>query len=204
MRQLMQDERGLIAPAAVRGPFLTGILICSIFLLEDSFALRGQQLRRGAPGKEEPDMTGLLAKDIMHPRVSLYLKDKGDVVVNKLLINYPGLPVVNDESEVVGIVSEYEVLDAMKQHRTVHEFSAESIMSCGHAEHSGVCADPVTVSMYTPIEEVAITFYEKRMSVLPVVDDRKKLIGIIGRKNIIVAITERGFWPQAEFQKRAA
>jgi CBS domain-containing protein len=149
-------------------------------------------------------MAGLLAKDIMHPRISLSLKDKGDVVVNKLLVNYPGLPVVNDDREVVGIVSEYEVLDAMKEHRTVHEFSAESIMSCGHAEHSGVCSEPLTISMYTPIEDVARTFYEKRASILPVVDDEKKLIGIIGKKSIIVAITERGFWPQAEFQKRAA
>ncbi len=149
-------------------------------------------------------MTDLLAKDIMHPRVSLSVKDKGDVVVNKLLVNYPALPVVNDEREVVGIVSETEVLGAIKEHRTIHEFSAESIMGCGHAEHSGVCEEPLTIFMNTPIEEVALTFYDKRVSILPVVDDKKKLIGIIARKNIIVAMSERGFWPQAEFQKRAA
>jgi CBS-domain-containing membrane protein len=149
-------------------------------------------------------MTDLLAKDIMHPRVSLSVKDKGDVVVNKLLVNYPALPVVNDEREVVGIVSETEVLGAIKEHRTIHEFSAESIMGCGHAEHSGVCGEPLTIFMNTPIEEVVLTFYDKRVSILPVVDDKKKLIGIIARKNIIVAMSERGFWPQAEFRKRAA
>jgi predicted transcriptional regulator len=42
------------------------------------------------------------------------------------------------------------------------------------------------------------------VSILPVVDDKKKLIGIIARKNIIVAMAEHGFWPQAQFQKRAA
>jgi len=149
-------------------------------------------------------MAELFAKDIMHPRVSLYVKDKGDVVVNKLLVNYPALPVVNDDLEVVGIVSEYEVLDALKEHRTIHEFSAESIMSCGHAAHSGVCAEPLTIPMNTPIEDVAMTFYEKRVSLLPVVDDKKKLIGIIARKNIIVAMAEHDFWPKAQFQKRAA
>jgi CBS-domain-containing membrane protein len=149
-------------------------------------------------------MADLFAKDIMHPRVSLYVKDKGEDVVKKLLVNYPALPVVNDEREVVGIVSEAEVLGALKEHRTIHEFSAESIMSCGHAEHSGVCTEPLTISGNTPIEEVAMTLYEKRMSILPVVDDKKKLIGIIARKNIIVAMAERGFWPGVEFQKRAA
>jgi CBS domain-containing protein len=149
-------------------------------------------------------MTGLLAKDIMHPRMSLHLKDKGDDVVTKLLANYPALPVVNDDREVVGVVSEYEVLAAIKEYRTVHEFSAESIMSCGHAEHSGVCAEPLMISMDTPIEDVARIFYEKRVSILPVINDKKKLIGIIARKNIIAAIAERGFWPRTEFQKRAA
>jgi CBS-domain-containing membrane protein len=149
-------------------------------------------------------MADLFAKDIMHPRVSLYVKDKGEDVVKKLLVNYPALPVVNDEREVVGIVSEAEVLDAIKEHRTIHEFSAESIMSCGHAEHTGVCTEPLTVPMNAPIEDVAMTFYEKRVSMLPVVDDNNKLIGIIARKNIIIALAERGFWPKVEFQKRAA
>jgi CBS domain-containing protein len=201
----MQLETRLYnAPAAVTGPLLDKQANIFYLCFREVFSLRENNSEQETPGKEELNMTGLLAKDIMHPRVSLYFKDKGDVVVNKLLVNYPGLPVVNDDREVVGIVSEYEVLDAMKEHRTVHEFSAESIMSCGHAEHSGVCAEPITISMNTPIEDVAMTFYKKRVSILPVVDDTKKLIGIIGRKNIIVAITERGFWPQAEFQKRAA
>jgi hypothetical protein len=31
----------------------------------------------------------LPAKDLMHPRVSLHAKDKGDDVVKKLMCNYP-------------------------------------------------------------------------------------------------------------------
>ncbi len=58
-------------------------------------------------------MTDLLTKNIMHRRMSLYLKDRGDDVMIKLLANYPALPVINDDREVVGIVSEYEVLDAI-------------------------------------------------------------------------------------------
>jgi CBS domain-containing protein len=149
-------------------------------------------------------MADLFAKDIMHPRISLYVKDKGEDVVNRLLVNYPALPVVNDDGEVVGIVSEDDVLGALKERRTFHEFSAESIMNCGHAEHTGVCTEPLTISMNTPIEDVAMTFYEKRASILPVVDDKKKLIGIIAKKNIIVAMAERGLWPQVQFRKRAA
>ena len=83
-------------------------------------------------------MTDLYAKDIMHPRLSLSIKDKGNDLVKKLLASYPALPVVNDNLEVVGIVSEYDVLDALKKKRTIHEFSDESLMGCGmqNTEHA--------------------------------------------------------------------
>jgi CBS domain-containing protein len=148
-------------------------------------------------------MTRLFAKDIMHPRVSLYVKDKGADLVKKLLVSYPALPVVNDVLEVVGIVSEYDVLDGLKEGRTIHEFSAESLMSCGHAEH-GVCTNPLTIRSDMVIDEIVDTLYKERVSILPVVDDKKRLVGIITRKNIITALAEQGFWPEAEFKKRAA
>jgi CBS-domain-containing membrane protein len=148
-------------------------------------------------------MTSIFAKDIMHPRVSLSVKDKGLDVVKKLMGNYPALPVVNDNLEVVGIVSEYDVLDALKEKRTIHEFSAESVMSCGHAEH-GTCTEPLTITATTPIDDIVNTLYKERVSILPVVDEKKKLVGIITRKNIITAVAELGFWPESEFRKRVA
>jgi len=148
-------------------------------------------------------MKTLRAIDIMNPRVSLYVKDKGSDLVKKMMANYPALPVVNDDLVVVGIVSEYDILDALKEKRTINEFSAESLMGCGHAEH-GACKDPVTISSDTPIDEIVDTLYRERLSILPVVDEKRKLVGIVTRKSIIYAIAEQGFWPEAEFQKRAA
>jgi CBS domain-containing protein len=139
----------------------------------------------------------------MFPRVSLYAKEKGGELVKKLMINYPALPVVNDNLEVIGIVSDYDVLDALNEKRTVHEFSAESLMSCGHAEH-GVCTEPLTISANMLIDDIVNTLYKERVSILPVVDEKKKLVGIITRKSIINAITELGVWPDVEFRKRAA
>ncbi|MBI4680875.1 MAG: CBS domain-containing protein [Nitrospirae bacterium] len=110
------------------------------------------------------------------------------------------MPVVNDNLEVIGIVSEYDILDALKEGRTIHEFSAESVMSCGHAEHE-VCSAPVTVTSDTPIEDIVEIMYSLRFSILPVVKN-KKLVGIISRKNIINAMAEQGFWPEHEFKKR--
>ncbi len=147
-------------------------------------------------------MMCIVAKDIMHPRVSLPAKMAGPELIEKLMSPYPALPVVNDNLEVIGIVSEYDVFGALEEGRTVHEFSAESLMSCGHAEH-GACPAPITVTPDTPIENIVDLFYKNSssLSLIPVVEN-KKLMGIIGRKNIINALAEKGFWPEHEFQKR--
>ena len=146
-------------------------------------------------------MSCISARDIMYPRLSIPAKAPGPDVVKKLLSEYPALPVVNEDHEVVGIVSEYDILDAIKEGRTVHEFSAESIMSCGHIDHTDVCNTPISVSPDTDIENLVEIFFGQRISVIPVVD-KKKLIGIVTRKSIIIAMAEEGFWKEHEFQQR--
>lgn len=144
-------------------------------------------------------MSSITAKDIMHPRISLPASMKGQELVERLMCGYPGLPVVNDNLEVLGVVSEYDILEALKEGRTIHEFSAETIMSCGH-EHE-VCNTPVTITPQTPIKKIVDLMYDQDLDILPVVEG-KKLVGVISRKNIINAMAEQGFWPEHEFQIR--
>ncbi len=142
----------------------------------------------------------LCAKHIMHPRMSIPARDRGTSIVERLTCPYPALPVVNDDLEVIGIVSEYDVLDVIREGRTLNEFDAEAIMTCGHAEH-GSCEIPVTVMPETPIDDIVEIMYSLNFSILPVVE-HKKLVGIISRKQLINALAEKGFWPEREFQKR--
>jgi len=147
-------------------------------------------------------MARLTAKDIMHPRVSVPAKENGQELVKKMMCGYPALPVINDRLEVIGTVSEYDILDAIKEGRTINEFSAESIMSCGHAAHEqDVCRKPLTVQPNASIDEVVDIMYMEDVSVIPVVEG-KKLVGIISRKNIINAMTEKDFWPEENLRKR--
>lgn len=147
-------------------------------------------------------MANLTAKDIMHPRVSVPAKESGEELVRKMMTSYPALPVVNDDLEVIGTVSDSDILEAVREGRTIHEFSAETVMSCGHGEHyERTCRTPVTIKSDASINEVVRMMYSEHLSILPVVDG-KKLIGVISRKNIINAMSEKGFWPEEEFQKR--
>lgn len=147
-------------------------------------------------------MKALRAQDIMHPRASLPAKMAGPELIEKLMGVYPALPVVNDSLEVIGVVSEFDVLQAVKKGRTIHEFSAEALMTCGHPEH-GSCGTPVSVAPDSSVDDVVDLFLGNgsSLSVLPVVA-KKKLVGIIARKNLMVALVEKGFWPEHEFAKR--
>lgn len=145
-------------------------------------------------------MPCITAKDIMYPRVSIPMKMRGDEVVQKLMCPYPALPVINDDFEVVGIVSDYDLLSAVLKRRTIHEFSAESIMSCGHPDHN-VCSKPVTVSVETSFEDLASLLFSDSFTVLPVVQN-KLLVGLITRKSVINAMAEQGYWHEMDFQKR--
>jgi len=147
-------------------------------------------------------MKGLSARDVMHPRTSLPAKMAGPELIEKLMGPYPALPVVNDTLEVIGIVSEFDVLQAVKEGRTIHEFSAESLMTCGHPKH-GSCGTPVSVAPDAPLDDIVRLFLGNgsSLTVLPVVS-KNKLVGIIARKNLMVALVEKGFWPEHEFQKR--
>jgi CBS domain-containing protein len=75
-------------------------------------------------------------------------------------------------------------------------------MTCGHAEH-GACGSPVSVPPDASLDDVVSLFLGNgcSLSVLPVVL-KKKLIGVIARKNLMLALVEKGFWPEHEFQKR--
>jgi CBS domain-containing protein len=123
------------------------------------------------------------ARDVMLPGVSLHIKDRGSTLVKKLLGKYHALPVVNDDHEVVGIVSEQNILDALEEKKTIFECSATALMRCGHAKHVR-CATPVAVSPDTPLHDVIKTIFREQLSTLPVVENRK-LVGIIHRKNIL-------------------
>jgi hypothetical protein len=118
-------------------------------------------------------MIQLVAKDIMFSRVSMYAKYKEGELVNKFMINYAALPVINDDVEVIRIISDHDALNALDTKWMFHEFSAETLMICGNAER-GVCTEPLPISADILINDIANTRYKRRVSVLSTGDGRKK------------------------------
>ncbi len=150
----------------------------------------------------------MLAKDIMTTKV-ISVKP-GDTVerVIKLLLDkkISGVPVVNDNGEVIGIVSEGDlIVRTQKLHIPSYiqilggviylddpeDFKEELKKSVAVKVDDIMTRDPLTVEEDTPVEEIATTMSDAGVNRLPVVKDRK-LVGIVSRADIIRSLARKG------------
>ena len=110
-----------------------------------------------------------------------------------------GLPVVDAENRLVGIVTEGDFLrrgELGTQRRRPRwlEFligpgrlAAEYVRACGRKVGEIMTTNPHTISANTPIEEVVRLMERHRIKRLPVVEDGK-VIGIVSRANLLHAL----------------
>lgn len=88
--------------------------------------------------------------------------------------NLGSLPVVEQDGTLVGIVTEYDLLQAMIEGRDLRNISAMGIMS----------TVPVTVTEDRTLVQVAELFQDRYITRVPVVRN-KKLVGILARRDLL-------------------
>lgn len=88
--------------------------------------------------------------------------------------NYGSVPVVDEEGTLIGIVTEYDLLQAMIDGRDLRKILATEIMS----------AHPLTVTEDQTLAQVADLFQDRYVTRVPVVRN-KKLVGILARRDLL-------------------
>jgi CBS domain-containing protein len=141
------------------------------------------------------------AKDIMTQEVITVKEDTPVSEVAQILTekHISGVPVLNPDRQIVGIVCESDIIDQTKR---IHLPTVVNLMGYIVFLESGkkfekelkkmvglIAADIMTrevktVTPETPLEEIATLMGEFRVHSIPVLDG-KKLIGIIGKKDIV-------------------
>ena len=107
-----------------------------------------------------------------------------------------GMPVVDDENRVVGVISEADllVLAGMAREHTFKDILRNLLGEPAPARKTGnmvgdvMSFPPITSKAGDEIGDVAKIFDDRRIKRLPVVDDEGKLIGIVSRADIVRAI----------------
>jgi CBS domain-containing protein len=122
----------------------------------------------------------------------------------ELIVKYEitGLPVVNDDSQVVGIISDFDLLtlegvsddektqlfpeagDDWNSFFAVQQYVEKNK---GRTVSDVMTTEPVCVRVETSISDAAHLLLHRRIRRLPVIDEDGKLCGIITRSNIIKA-----------------
>lgn len=88
--------------------------------------------------------------------------------------NFGGLPVVGEDGTLVGLVTEYDLLQAMIEGRDLRKVLAAEIMT----------SSPLAAGENMTLEEVANLFQDRYVTRLPVVRD-KKLVGVVARRDLL-------------------
>ena len=126
----------------------------------------------------------MVAKDIMNKIVTAAKKNTigRDLAIKLLSGMYSGLPVMDDKGKVVGVVSEFDLLKAIRNGKALEQVKAEDIMS----------KNPICVSENTPVEDVIDLMIKHNIIRVPVVRN-DNLVGVISRCDILSSIVEPEF-----------
>ena len=88
--------------------------------------------------------------------------------------SFSGIPIVDPGNTLVGIVTEFDILQAMLNHHTLENLTAADIMS----------RNPIAVQEHATIQEALSLMVQHHILRLPVTRDQK-LIGILSRSDIL-------------------
>ena len=124
------------------------------------------------------------AKEIMtRPVVSARKSASArDIALQLLSGLYSGMTVTDDDGRVAGIVTEFDLLDQIRQERDLSQLTAEDIMT----------RDVITVDVDTSVGDVVTTLLDRNIIRLPVTE-KGKLVGVIARCDILRCYLDPAF-----------
>jgi CBS domain-containing protein len=125
------------------------------------------------------------ARDVMNRRVTAATPRAigRDLALQLLSGMYSGLPVVDSRAKVIGVVTEFDLLKAVREGKDLQTVKAEEIMS-----RTVVCAQEDD-----GLDDIIAKMTEHNIIRLPVVGEDGRLMGVIARADILSRLIEPEF-----------
>src|SRR5215203_2251706 len=132
-------------------------------------------------------LTNLNANDLRSPQVVVAKENTNAEQISARLLagEFNGVPVIDDNGAVIGIVTALDILKAIQGGKKLNTMLARDIMT----------PNPSVVKKDTPVEEIIRIMVEKEIVLVPVVeyDNTNKLIGVVARLDILREKLNEGF-----------
>jgi CBS domain-containing protein len=145
-------------------------------------------MRRSEYLTEKRDFHKLTASVLMEQEVkSCRPSDSGRHIASQITkLGVGSLPVVDDEGKLIGLVSEFDLLDILLKEQDLKDVPVERIMS----------RNVKTVQEDTPVDEIIRLLETHHLIRVPVVKDGK-LVGVVARRDILFGYIKSTaeYWP---------
>jgi len=145
----------------------------------------------------------IMTKDVITARKDMSVKELAQLLYDKKI---SGVPVVDDQDNLIGIVTENDLIDQTKKihiptvmalfdsfvflenpdrlEKDLKKMSASTV--------GDICSSEViTAKIDTPVDELATTMSEKKVHTLPILDNEGNMMGVIGKSDIIRTLAQK-------------
>jgi CBS domain-containing membrane protein len=146
--------------------------------------------------------TDVMTRDVVSVKKETPLRDVAEAMARR---GISGVPVIEDDGTVAGVISEKDFLFHLgfESARSFMDVVAQCLGSTGcisiclREETAGdIMKSPaITIQEETPVAEIAAVFTKKKINRVPVVSTTGKLMGIVSRADIV-----RSSFPVVSFQ----
>ena len=106
-----------------------------------------------------------------------------EISARLLVGEFNGVPVIDDNQKVIGIVTTIDILKALREGKSLSNITARDIMT----------PNPSVAKKDSSIEEIMDIMIGKEIELVPVVQEDGKLIGVVARLDILRQKLNEGF-----------
>jgi len=141
-----------------------------------------------------------MTQDVITVRPETLIRELAEIFIEHCI---SGVPVVDPDGKVIGIATESDLIFHSKRLKVPPvltildsfifldspEKMERELRKIAAAAVSDVFTSPaLTITPDTPLDEIASMMTEKQIHTLPVLDEEERMIGIVGKKDIIRTI----------------
>lgn len=101
--------------------------------------------------------------------------DVAEALCSMMMEGFGSIPIVDDENRLIGILSEFDLLNALRKGRQLNDLKAGDIMT----------PNPVSLTQGTDVLTAIDVLQNNHLIRVLVVDSSGKLIGIVTRRDIL-------------------
>ncbi len=118
----------------------------------------------------------LTVRSVMEKEVQSGMKDsEAKLLASYMMEGFGSVPIIDETSKLVGIVSEFDLLKALRKGKNLEDVKAGDIMT----------PNPVSVTQDTNVLTLMDVLQNNHLIRVPVVDSKGKLIGIVARRDLL-------------------